>query len=643
MRARFGAWLLEERAADPSGPEISEAQAASHRHPWWQVMCLTGVDYYSTLGYLPAIAVATAGAVAPIAVLFIVLLTLGGMVPMYRRIAAESPHGQGSIAMLEELLDFWKGKLLVLLLLGFVATAWFVTITLSAADASAHIVENPLVPHALDHPVPITIALLVALGAVFLRGFKEAIGVAIALVVIYLGLNAVIVVEALAHLAAHPSLVDGWQHRLTTAHGSASSILLASFLAFPSLALGLSGFETGVGMMPLIEGEGEDAEQRLASRITRARTMLLVAALVMTVYLVSTTFVTTVLIPERAFDDGGAASGRALAYLAHARFGDAFGTVYDLSTVGILWFAGASAMAGLLNVVPRYLPRYGMAPDWARMLRPLVLLNVAVAVVITLLFHADVDRQAGAYATGVLAMMLSASIAVLIFSARERRRTSAIVSAVTAGVLGYAIVANEVQHPDGIVITGCFLVGIVVASFASRIARSTELRTERVLLDEVAHRFVATADTDRNGQVMFVAHRPRPGDGTESYAWKEREQRRIHQLTTREHVLFLEIEVEDASDFEPELRITGHQVGPHRVLRGRSAAVPNAIAAFLLHVQDEFETSPHCYFGWTEGNPFAYLLRYVLFGEGDTAPVTREVLRQAITDPDRRPPIHVGG
>jgi K+ transporter len=300
-------------------------------------------------------------------------------------------------------------------------------------------------------------------------------------------------------------------------------------------------------------------------------------------------------------------------------------------------------MAGLLNVVPRYLPRYGMAPDWARMLRPLVLLNIGVAIVITLLFRADVDAQAGAYATGVLAMMLSASIAVLIFSAREGRATSVIVSAVTAAVLGYAIVANEVQHPDGIVITLFFIVGIVIASFTSRIARSTELRSSGVELDEVARRFLATADTDRNGQVMFVAHRPRPGDETDAYRRKEREQRRIHQLATREHVLFLEIEVDDASDFNQVLRITGHEVGPHRVLRGRGSTVPNAIAAFLIHVQAEFGTTPHCYFGWTEGNPFGYLLRFVLLGEGDTAPVTREVLRQAIDDPDRRPPIHVGG
>jgi hypothetical protein len=613
----------------------SAAPARHHTYPWWKVMCLTGVDYFSTLGYQPGIAFLAAGPLSPLATLVLVLVTLFVALPVYREVAKRSPNGQGSILMLEELLPRWKGKVFVLVLLGFALTDFVITITLSAADATAHLIQNPLAPAWIRHPMGLTLVLLAALAAVFLKGFREAIGLAVSIVFVYLGLNAVVLSRCFYEIYRHPEVFHGWREALLATHSSPLAMIGMALVLFPRLALGLSGFETGVAVMPLVRGDADDEAGRPRGRIRNTRKLLLTAAVIMSVFLIGSSLATTLLIPAEAFHHGGEADGRALSYLAHALLGHGFGTVYDVATVIILWFAGASAMAGLLNLVPRYLPPYGMAPNWARATRPLVLVFTVVAFVVTWMFDADVDAQGGAYATGVLFLMTSASVAVTIAHKRHRRRNMWLVM---TAIFAYTTIANIVERPEGIKIASFFILSIIVSSMISRAIRSIELRIDSVRLDSSAEALLGEVNPET---IRIIAHRPDSREEQE-YDEKERQAREDHSLDRGEPLIFMEVDQGDVSEFQGDLEVRGERVGRHRVLRCKSPAVPNAIAALLLYLKDNTRTIPHAYFGWIEGNPLEYAFRYVALGEGDTAPVTREILRQAIRDPLERPRIHVG-
>lgn len=628
FRQKFRHWFLE-------GIKESKKKVPDHHQDvWWKVMCLTGVDYFSSLGYAPGIAFLAAGLLSPIATVFLVLLTLCGALPIYSRVAQESPSGQGSIAMLENLLPGWRGKTFVLCLLGFAATDFIITITLSAADAATHLVQNPWTPYWLQNRMMLTLLLISFLAAIFLMGFREAIGVSAVLVAVYMCLNACVIGAATMHLGQHSEAIFTWQNALTAQYHSFLPMVGVALLFFPKLALGMSGFETGVAIMPLVRGYPADTAEQPIGRIRHTQYLLVSAAVIMSFFLLLSAFTTTVLIPPREFQPDGQANGRALAYLAHQYLGNTFGAFYDLSTIAILWFAGASAMAGLLNLVPRYLPRYGMAPDWAKAMRPLVVFFTLVAFGITWVFNADVDAQGGAYATGVLVLMTSAAVAVTLSS--WKRSVYARVAYLSISlVFAYTTVVNSFERPDGIKIASFFILVILISSFVSRALRATELRVHRIILDEKSESWLSS---DSQGVVRIVAHRP----GSTDYERKEREAREIHNLKD-EQLIFLEVHRGDASEFTDEiLEVQGVEYNGFRILRCESPAVPNALAAFLLYIRDKFHTMPHLYLGWTEGNPILYILKYLFLGEGETAPVAREILREAEPDVSRRPRIHVG-
>ena len=619
----FSDWLL----ADLRLPQGIRTKPETE-HPWWRVMCLTGVDYFSTLGYQPGIAFLAAGVLSPLATLILVLVTLFGALPVYSRVAKASPNGQGSIGMLEKLFPEWSGKTFVLILLGFATTDFVITMTLSAADAAAHITHNPFAPEWMRSQMALTLLLLATLGAIFLKGFNEAIGVAVVLVGIYLAVNVVITAVGIRQILEHPELWANWKAALFAQHGSPLAMVGIALFLFPKLALGLSGFETGVAVMPLIQSED------VAERVRNTRKLLVTAACIMSVFLSATSVVTTLLIHPAQFREGGEANGRALAYLAHQYLGNGFGSVYDFSTILILAFAGASAMAGLLNLIPRYLPRFGMAPEWARATRPLVFVFLAISFAVTILFRASVDAQGGAYATGVLVLMTSAAVAVTISVWTQWLRWPFLL---VSGVFVYTTALNIYERPEGIKISAFFIGSMVITSLISRAMRSTELRITKVELDEQAARMLAE---DEDQVIHLIARRPRV-ETEEAFNLVEEQVRQFHRLAPDERVYFLEVERGDVSEFESTLHVTGTPLGKHAVLRVKSPVIANAIAALLIHLEKMTGKIPHGYFKWTEGNPIGNLFRFLILGEGDVAPLAHEVLRRAIPDPKHRPVIHV--
>jgi hypothetical protein len=609
------AWQKWIRGSEPPGSHGAHDHAG---HPWYLVIWLTGVDYFSTLGYQPGIALLAAGVISPIATAVLVAVTLTCALPIYSQVAARSYVGQGSIAMLDSLLPGWSGRLLVLVLLGFAATDFVITMTLSAADAATHATENPyLHPFLHDARITVTLVLLALLALVFLKGFKEAIHLATAVCVPYLLLNVIVLSRVVFVVFSHPIAVPHWLDALR-AQGSWTHVTIAALILFPRLALGLSGFETGVSVMPLIRGDERDKKQdKPYGRIGNTRKLLASAALIMSVLLMVSSFVTTLLIAPEAYQEGGPASGRAIAYMAHQYLGNVFGSIYDISTILILWFAGASAMAGLLHLVPRYLPRVGLAPHWVAYARPLVLVLFGFDVLITLIFRANVDAQGGAYATGVLVLMSSAAIASAISLWKERSFILGLYCWAVVIVFAYTTIVNIAERTEGIIIAAFFILFILVVSGISRYMRSTELRVE-------SHRFCDAESQELWNQLCREKANLIPVDSFDP------EVRRSHkeQMTRYYHLngplAFVRVNLLDnRSEFLSPIEITvKKEGGEYLITASQAVAEANTIAYLseLMHPAGIFVRL-------TRLNPMRQSFRYFLLGEGETGLMVYSILQ----------------
>lgn len=612
-------------------PKIRVTPPEKHHH-WQSVLCLVGLDYFSTLAYQPALALLAVGLLAPFASLLLVLVTLFGAVPTYFAVAQRSFAGQGSIAMLEKLVSGWVGKFILLGLIAFAGTDFFITITLSASDAAAHIVENPYLSSFFKKShffgnLGISLLFVSLLGFVFFIGIREAITVAVIVTVPFLILTIITIGRGLYELYLHPKFFFAWIHN-PVFHVSHISFALVIIIAFPKLALGLSGFETSVSTMPMIKTQ--DAPDVFPKqRIKDTQKILLSSALIMSFCLLTSSVITSIFINQADVADGGVAAGRALSYLGHKFYGNVFGNIYDISTIMILWFAGGSAMAALLAILPRYLPRFGMAPKWVELRRPVVVMNTAICFIILIIFRASVHAQSGAYATGVLALILSAAVAVSIAFYKEWRESKHKILkykcyyfSIVSAIFVYTLLDNIYARPDGLIIASVFFVFILFGSAFSRWVRALELRVEKMTF--------ANAQSEelfnliKKSKVDLV---PVSNTAPEFLANKETKIKSYYKMDNP--LVFLEIKLcDDRSDFISPLEISITSLANSKKTNylievSGAVAIPNTVA----YICEQLHPNSVC-LGLARKNAMEQALSYILFGEGEIGILTYKVLVQ---------------
>jgi hypothetical protein len=661
-------------------------------------LCVVALDYLSTLAYQPSIAYHAAGLLAPLATVVVVAVTLFAALPVYLYVAGRSPLGGGVVALLERLIPGWRGKLLIVIMLGFTATDFVFTRTFSAAAAAEHLIHNPQPQwqHALDrlaewcgeygttidtpfkdwlsrHADKQLVVTLIVLfissvpAALFFRGFTRGLlRLAIGVVAFYLSLSAIVLGCGIDHLMRHPDILTDWWHRVLAGDWqipgaprvpqSAGSLTATAIALFPKLALGLSGFELTMIVMPLVRGSPGDDPRRPWGRIRDTQKMLIAAALLGSVALIASATVTSLLVPPEALSAEGRAAHRALAYLAHGGpiagaepgtalsplFGQAFGTMYDLCTVAMLCLTGMSIGIGLRDHVPPYLHRLGMELNWAASLGALVYLFVAIKFVVTVYFRADLEAQRFAYATAVLSLLTAAAVACAVDRWQSRplaphwRRFPWFFATIA---LGFAAAMSQAvwTQPAGLRIAGLFVVAIVTTSMVSRTLRTTELRFQGFEYVSDNARFLWESLRTMDFPVL-VPHR----SGQMSLSAKETTIREYHRLPRDVPVVFVEAELGDPSGFDTLPMLDVAQEDGRFVIRvERCTSIAHVLAAVALEMS-KASVPPELHFGWSGERPLTANLHFVLFGHGNVPWMVYYLLGRAEPDAGRRPRVIIG-
>ena len=677
-------------------------------HPWPLILCLVGVDYFSTLAYLPSIAVEAAGPLAPIAAGTVVLATFLLALPVYWYVVGRSTDGRGATGILEDSIPGWRGKFVVLTLLGFAAADFVITRSLSLADAAIHIIQNPhgnrllarlpdnligdghilwpplahLLRRVLDPQVAITLGLSVisfALWQLFKHGVNRRMLLFAAVIVgCYLTLTAIVIGSALVHITKTPDLWNNWLDTIfrsresvfatssTTGHGWIWAWLSVALWSFPQMALGLSGFEMIMTVVPRVSSGSGNRTEIPQARTRSTRKLMVVAAAIMALYLVSAVVVATLLVPHAEFAPGGAAEHRALSYLAHGSalseesaapissiFGEQFGDLFDFSSVIILCLAGVSVTLGLQNLLPHYLHRLGMEMSWAGKVGTILHVLNGIILLVTVVFRASPSAQQWAYATSVMVLLAGASLAAakdLGHHASAKRhgwrskligakRSLQIFAASLAGGFFLAMTGLTVLiNHSGLVIATAFVVAILVSSFLSRWIRSTELRFE-------GFGFVDTETQVRwdelccSGEKVLAPHRP----GLTTLAEKAQALQRDYRIRSATPVIFIEAILGDPSNFYQKPLMKIEREGEWEVIRVcKCVSISHVLAAICLELCRDGGQPPEIIFGWSHESPLAANLNFLLLGEGNIPWMVKELVRKAVKDPSRRPRIVIG-